>query len=278
MSIECNLRRLLAALALLVGLAAPSVARAMPTSGDRFFPALPHRTYVAAPSAPSPRSPNRPRIAERAPSPRVRRRASEPTIAAVLSAAYAAAGLARDHARSDARRARLAGLVPWLTARAARATSWQDGEVDIGHSTTLELRATWRLDRLVFDSHELQLQNMETARRRQRRALASRVIHAYFAWRRAAAAIAARGGSAEAGRDDSAGRPLDAARRGAAEGSEDAGEDDADASGGTDLTAAPGEDAMTRLDETIAELDALTEGWFSDELQRARRRGREVAR
>jgi hypothetical protein len=72
----------------------------------------------------------------------------------------------------------------------------------------LEVRATWRLDRLVFDGRELQASSIEAARRRERRGLASRVIRAYFAWRRAAS---------------------------------------------------PG-----HREETAAELDALTDGWFSE--------------
>src|SRR5262245_26064025 len=65
-----------------------------------------------------------------------------PTIGAVLTAAFAAAGLDRDPGRGWIRRARLAGLVPWVTVRTARDTSWQEPQSDIGHSTALELRAT----------------------------------------------------------------------------------------------------------------------------------------
>ncbi|HEU4733922.1 MAG TPA: hypothetical protein VFT22_38790, partial [Kofleriaceae bacterium] len=73
-----------------------------------------------------------------------------PAIAAVLSAAYAAAGLDRDPGGGWIRRARLGGLVPWLTVRTTRDTSWQDDQPEVGHGTTFEVRATWRLDRLVF--------------------------------------------------------------------------------------------------------------------------------
>lgn len=148
-----------------------------------------------------------------------------PSIGAVLSASYAAAGLDRDPAKSWIRRARIAGLIPWVTVRTARDTSWQDEHAEVGHGTSLEVRATWRLDRLLFDSHELQVAGIEAARRRERRRLATRVIHAYFAWRRAA------GGSAGAGDDR----------------------------------------ATVRIAETTAELDALTDGWFSDEVSRLRR-------
>ena len=64
------------------------------------------------------------------------------TVGAVLTAAYAAAGLAHDPRDSWIRRARLAGLVPWVTVRTTRDTSWQDETSNVGHATTLELRAT----------------------------------------------------------------------------------------------------------------------------------------
>jgi hypothetical protein len=80
-----------------------------------------------------------------------------PTVGAVLGAAYAAAGLAHDPQDGWIRRARLAGLVPWLTVRTTHDTSWQDDSTAVGHSTGLEVRATWRLDRLVFDGKELQV-------------------------------------------------------------------------------------------------------------------------
>jgi hypothetical protein len=153
-----------------------------------------------------------------------------PAIGAVLSAAYVAAGLDHDPGRSWIARARLGGLVPWVTVRTTRDTSWQDSQPEVGHGTTLELRATWRLDRLVFDGRELQVAAIEAARRRERRRLATRVIRAYFTWRRASdAALAA-----------------------------------------VDVRVA------TRLAEATAELDALTEGWFSAELARARRGGTEA--
>lgn len=145
-----------------------------------------------------------------------------PSVGAVLSAAYATAGLDHDPAGSWSRRARLAGLVPWVTVRTARNTSWQDEHSEVGHGTNLEVRATWRLDRLLFDSHELQVSAIEAARRRERGRLATRVIRSYFAWRRAA---------------------------GVALGA------------GDDRVAA-------RTAEATAELDALTDGWFSRELLR----------
>jgi ribosomal protein S20 len=148
-----------------------------------------------------------------------------PPIGAVLSAAYTAAGLDRDPGRSWILRARLGGLVPWVTVRTTRDTSWQDTQSEVGHGSTFEVRATWRLDRLVFDGRELQVAALEAARRRERRRLANRVIRSYFTWRRATEAALA---------------------------TED-------------------ERARTRMAEATAELDALTDGWFSDELARPQR-------
>lgn len=149
--------------------------------------------------------------------------ATAPPIAEVLAAAYASAGLDRHPGRGWIRRTRLAGLIPWVTVRAARDTSWQDAQSEVGHGEVLEVRATWRLDRLLFDGRELQVATIEAARRRERQRLATRVIHCYFTWRRAAAS--AGGGS--------------------------------------------GERRVARAAEAIAELDALTDGWFSDELRRS---------
>jgi hypothetical protein len=107
-----------------------------------------------------------------------------PAVRDVIAAAYRAAGLGTHDVRGLARRARLAGLVPLLTVRTARGSSWHDLEQDVGRSTTLEVRATWRLDRLMFEPRELQVASLEAARRRERRRLAKQVIRAYYAWQR----------------------------------------------------------------------------------------------
>lgn len=151
-----------------------------------------------------------------------RRAVRGPGVAEVLAAAYAAAGLDRDPQDGWLRRARLSGLVPWITVRTARDTSWQDEHAEVGHATSLELRATWRLDRLLFDGRELQVAGVEAARRRERRRLAARVIRSYFTWRRAASIAS----------DD--------------------------------------ERVAMRVAEAVAELDALTDGWFSAQLRESR--------
>jgi hypothetical protein len=137
--------------------------------------------------------------------------ASAPPIATVVAAAYRAASLDRDLGRSFARRARLGGLVPLVTIRTGTGASWHDDDPEVGRRQSLEARATWRLDRLVFDGRELQVAAMTAARRRERRRLAAVVIKAYFTWRRATMA-----------------------------------------------------GSWVRAEEAEAELDALTDGWFSE--------------
>jgi hypothetical protein len=137
--------------------------------------------------------------------------ASAPPVSGVIAAAVRAAGLDGDPARAAARRARIAGLVPLVSVRAGNTASWREADPDVGRGASVDVRATWRLDRLVFDSRELQAQAMSTARRREKRRLAARVIRAYFTWKRAAMAGAA-----------------------------------------------------VRRDEAEAELDAMTDGWFSE--------------
>ena len=147
-------------------------------------------------------------------SPRLAGRA--PGIAEVLEAAYAAAGLDREPAKSWRRRARVAALIPWVSVRAGWDANWREEETDVGRSRDFEVRATWRLDRLVFEGRELQIASIEAARRRERRRLASVVIRAYFTWRKLVVA----------------------ARREARYG--------------------------LAVEAAVAELDALTDGWFSD--------------
>ncbi|MBA3817681.1 MAG: hypothetical protein H0X17_02220 [Deltaproteobacteria bacterium] len=151
-----------------------------------------------------------------------------PAIGEVLAAAYAAAGLDHDPTRGWARRTRIAGLIPWVTVRSGWDTSWKEDRPDIGRSRTFEVRATWRLDRLLFDGRELQVAGVDAARRRERRRLGSRVIRAYFGWRRVAAAAGA--------------NPR----------------------------------WTGRAEEAAAELDVLTDGWFTEELARPRRTASEI--
>ena len=129
-----------------------------------------------------------------APAPTTEDEVAGPTPHAVVAAALAAAGYDHDPATSWRRRARLAGLIPYLGVRAGRNTRWQAAVPDVGHGTSYEVRASWRLDRLAFDGRELQSASIQAARRRERGRLASRVIRLLFVWRQATAAGAAVGG------------------------------------------------------------------------------------
>ena len=166
-----------------------------------------------------------------------------PSIAAVLQAASRAAGLDRDVARGWIRRARLAGLIPSVTVRTGRDASWQSDDVSVDHDMAIDVRATWRLDRLAFDGRELQVASIEAARRRERRNLARRVIRVYFTWQRAARSTY-RGVDAGSGADEPADARIEATTRAS---------------------------TRSRALEAAAELDALTDGWFSESLGGSRR-------
>lgn len=176
-----------------------------------------------------------------------------PSIAAVLQAAHRAAGLDRDVSRGWIRRARLAGLIPSVTVRSGRDASWQSDDVSVDHDMAIDVRATWRLDRLAFDGRELQVASIEATRRRERRDLARRVIRVYFVWQRAARSTY-RGAEAD-GNTGGADAPTDAS------------------SGLADPATGLATRANTRSRalEAAAELDALTDGWFSESLGGSRR-------
>jgi hypothetical protein len=138
----------------------------------------------------------------------------------VAAAAVRAAGLSDDPAPGWRTRARLAGLVPWISSRAGRDLTWR--EVDdptLGHTTMFDVRATWHLDRLLFDPNEIRIAAMDVSRRRERRRVAQLAIHTFYAWLGAARAPARR----------------------------------------------------WRADELRAELDAMTDGWFSQTLAKVQK-------
>ncbi len=161
---------------------------------------------------------------EEAPPPPCAEPVAGPPVGDVVSAAYRAAGLDRSPARGWIRRARVAGLIPQVTVRTGSNTSWQELDPEIDRGTTIEVRATWRLDRVLFDGRELQIASIEATRRRERRQLSSRVIRSYFHWQRMASA------------------------------------------------AASDPRWASRAEEAAAELDALTDGWFSGRLATPARR------
>ena len=142
-------------------------------------------------------------------------------VGAVVAAAYRAASLDGDPAPSWRTRTRLAALVPWVSARGGREAAWRDvDDPTLDYTDIYDVRATWHLDRLVFDPNEIRIEAMAVSRRRERRRVAEAAIHTYYEW---LALLAAAGTSAR---------------------------------------------WATRADEVHAELDAMTDGWFSTALAR----------
>lgn len=120
--------------------------------------------------------------------------ASAPSVRAVVAAAERAAGVDEDASTSWRRRSKLAALVPMLSVRVGNTQSWRDVvDPTVNRAAAFDVRASWRLDRLVFDSIEMRIDAQEIARRRERRAVAALAGRAYFAWLRAEASAAGSG-------------------------------------------------------------------------------------
>lgn len=112
--------------------------------------------------------------------------ADEPTVRETVAAALKYAGLARGGETSMRRRARLAAALPTLTLRVSRSTKWDETEEDarvvgdVGQDLVLEARATWRLDRLVFDGAELRIASLAQQRARARASLSAQTTTLYY--------------------------------------------------------------------------------------------------
>jgi hypothetical protein len=134
-----------------------------------------------------------------------------PSLAEVKRAARSQAGLDEDVRWR--RRARLAGLMPWLTLRGARTTDWEDDRLyaeppdEVGNRVVFEARLSWRLDRLVYDPSEPRLAGIEHDHARARTALDIEMTTLYFRWRRAALAAAV---TTDEPSEDAAAKQLDA--------------------------------------------------------------------
>jgi hypothetical protein len=156
----------------------------------------------------------------------------EPTVREAVKAALRYAGLsARPEARMK-RRARLAAALPTLSLKASRDTDWtetKDGDRvvgDVDQGIVLEARATWRLDRLIFDGAELRVASLAQQRARARATLAAQATALYY--KRRAAQLDAIWNPAET-IEEQVRRELD-------------------------------------LEELTAQLDALTGGWWGDQM------------
>jgi hypothetical protein len=117
-----------------------------------------------------------------------------------VGAALRTAGLGENDARIDSlvARSRASALLPETRLRAMRLwddashattlattsdTSYYDA---IGANLVLELRLTWRLDRLLYASDEPTLERVRLERQEARARIATRTLEALFSWQRAA--------------------------------------------------------------------------------------------
>lgn len=151
--------------------------------------------------------------------------ASAPSVHEVVAAAHRAAGIAEDPSTSWRRRSKLAALVPSLSARVGNTQSWREVvDPTVNRAAAFAVSASWHLDRLVFDPLEMRIARQDLGRRRERRAVAALASRAYFAWLRAEASVSS--GTADGG----------SSRR----------------------------KWVMRAAEAASELDALTDGWFSE--------------
>ncbi len=120
-----------------------------------------------------------------------------------VAAAWRASGLGTDDERIDSMvaRSRSSALLPETRLRAMRlltdaartttlattdGTNYYDA---VGANLVLELRLTWRLDRLLFAGDEPTLERLRQERQDARARLATRALEVLFAWQRAGAAL-----------------------------------------------------------------------------------------
>lgn len=79
--------------------------------------------------------------------------------------------------------------------RAGNTSSWRDVDdptlLTVSHGVAFDVRASWRIDELIYDPNELRFAGFELALRRERRKLASITTRIYYAWLRAEARAAA---------------------------------------------------------------------------------------
>jgi len=94
-----------------------------------------------------------------------------------------AAGLADDPVPGWNKRARLAGLVPTISTRAGRNLTWREiDDPTLGYTTMIDIRATWHLERLMFDPNEVRISAMDVSRRREKRRVEMLATHTYASW------------------------------------------------------------------------------------------------
>jgi len=121
-----------------------------------------------------------------------------------VAAAWRTSGLGVDDARIDAivSRSRSSALLPetrvramrlWTDAAHTTTVTSQDGTTlydAVGANLVLELRLTWRLDRIVYAGDEPTLERVRLERQEARSRMATRTLEALFAWQRAGVEVA----------------------------------------------------------------------------------------
>lgn len=159
-----------------------------------------------------------------------------PPLSMVVDVALRTAGLADDPVPSWRRRSRWSALIPALSARVGNSQSWRDVvDPTVSRAMSYDVRASWRLDRLVFDPNEVRFTAFDLSRRRERRRMIAAVSHVYYAWVDAWPATVA---------GDSTAHDAEALDHAA---------------------------ALMQARRAETELDALTDGWFSQTLAKSLR-------
>ncbi len=107
----------------------------------------------------------------------------------VVAAAYRAAGLDRDPIPGLSRRAHVSALIPSISVHGGEDATWKDiANPTVGQVLVYGVSASWQLGRLYYDASDFHVASLETARRRERRRLATRVLRLYYRWLTARAA------------------------------------------------------------------------------------------
>jgi hypothetical protein len=72
-----------------------------------------------------------------------------------------------------------------FSARYGRNLTWKDvDDPTLGYTNMYDLRATWRLERLLFDPNEIRIAAIDVSRRREKRRVEMLAVHSYLAWLR----------------------------------------------------------------------------------------------
>ena len=110
----------------------------------------------------------------------------EPAVREAVAAAVKHAGLGGRPEAGMKRRARLAAALPTLSLKVGRDTAWAETDAtamvvgDVEHDMVLEARATWRLDRLMFDDTELRVASLSQQRAKARAAVAAQTTSLFY--------------------------------------------------------------------------------------------------